>query len=114
MGRRGDNLTPHHIPSNAYMKAKIKDYTTNQGIAIMVEHLSPGKGGRHRQTLSYGKSPDLTLSPRQTLAQEVWDIRSIYLLQGLYNTDIRKGLQKLIKLNKTTWLTFFEKGVINS
>ncbi|WP_202219652.1 hypothetical protein [Okeania sp. KiyG1] len=69
MGRRGDNLTPHHIPSNAYMKAKIKDYTTNQGIAIMVEHLSPGKGGRHRQTLSYGKSPDLTLSPRQTLAQ---------------------------------------------
>nr|WP_233271152.1 hypothetical protein [Microcystis aeruginosa] len=79
MGRRGDNLTPHHVPSNAYMKAKIKDYTTNQGIAIMMEHLSPGKGGRHRQTLSYGKSPDLTLSPRQTLGQEVWDIRSIYL-----------------------------------
>lgn len=51
------------------MKAKIKGYTTNQGIAIMMEHLSPGKGGRHRQTLSYGKSPDLTLSPRQTLAQ---------------------------------------------
>jgi len=75
------------------MKAKIKDYTTNQGIAIMMEHLSPGKGGRHRQTLSYSKSPDLTLSPRQTLGQEVLDIRSIYLLQGLYNTDIRKGLQ---------------------
>ena len=26
----------------------------------MMEHLSPGKGGGHRQTLSYGKSPDLT------------------------------------------------------
>ncbi len=63
LGRRGDNLTPHHVPSNAYMKAKIKDYTTNQGIAIMMEHLSPGKGGRHRHTLSYGKSPELTLSP---------------------------------------------------
>ncbi len=113
MGRRGDNLTPHHIQSNAYMKAKIKDYTTHQGIAIMMKHLSPGKGGRHRQTLSYGKSPDLTLSPRQTLAQEVWDIRSIYLFQGLYNADIRKSLQELIKLNKTTWLTFFDKGVIN-
>lgn len=78
----------------------------------MMEHLSPGKGGRHRQTLSYGKSPDLTLSPRQTLAQEVWDIRSIYLRQGLYNANIRKRLQELIKLNKTTWLTFFNKGVI--
>ena len=94
------------------MKAKIKDYTTNQGIAIMMEHLSPGKGGRHRQTLSYGKTPDLTLSSRQTLAQEVWDIRSIYLRQGLYNADMRKRLQELIKLNKTTWLTFFDKGVI--
>ena len=93
------------------MKAKIKDYTTNQGIAIIMEHLSPGKGGRHRQTLSYGKTPDLTLSPRQTLAQEVCDIRSIYLFQGLYNADIRKNLQELIKLNKTTWLTFFDKGV---
>ncbi|MEM1171185.1 MAG: hypothetical protein AAGJ08_19415 [Cyanobacteria bacterium P01_H01_bin.35] len=78
----------------------------------MMEHLSPGKEGRNRQTLSYGKSPDLTLSTRKTLAQEVWDIRSIYLLQGLYNTDIRKSLQELIKLNKTTWLTFFDKGVI--
>jgi hypothetical protein len=55
----------------------------------MMEHLSPGKGGRHRQTLSYGKSPDLTLSPRQTLGQEVWDIRSIYLRQRLYNADGR-------------------------
>ncbi len=93
------------------MKAKIKDYTTNQGIAIMMEHLSLGKGGRHRQTLSYGKSPDLTLSPRQTLGQEVWDIRSIYLRQRLYNTAIIKGLQELIKLNKTTWLSFFDRGV---
>jgi hypothetical protein len=95
------------------MKAKVKDYTTNQGIAIMMEHLSPGKGGRHRQTLSYGKIPDLTLSSRRTLAQEVWDIRSIYLRQGLYNADIRKRLQELIKMNQRTWLNFFDKGVIS-
>ena len=94
------------------MKAKIRDYTTNQGIAIMMEHLSPGKGGRHRQTLSYGKSPDLTLSPRQTLAREVWNVRSIYLRQGLYNLDIKKSLQELIKLNKETWLTVFDKRII--
>lgn len=77
-GRRGDNLTPHHIPSNAFMQVKVLGYTRNKGIAIMMEHLSPGMGGRHRQTLSYGQSPDLSLSPRQALAREVWNVRSIY------------------------------------
>ncbi len=108
-GRRGDKLTPHHIPSNAYMKAKVKNYTTNQGIAIMMEHLSPGKGGRHRQTLSYGKFPNLNLSPRQALAREIWDVRCIYYNQGLYSSKIRQALQEIIKLNKSTWLSLFKK-----
>lgn len=108
-GHRGDNLTPHHIPSNAYMKAKVQGYTTNQGIAMMMEHLSPGSGGRHRQTLSYGKSPDLNLSPRQTLALEVWNLRCIYFNQGLYSQQIRKSLQHLIKSNKLAWSSIFEK-----
>lgn len=47
------------------MKSKVPGYTTNQGFAIMMEHLSPGKGGRHRQTMSYGKRPNLNLSPRE-------------------------------------------------
>lgn len=94
------------------MKAKIQGYTTNQGIAIMIEHLSPGKGGRHRQTLSYGKSPNLDLSPRQTLATEIWDLRSIYARQGLYNSEIRKSLQEVIKLNKLAWTGIFNKGVM--
>ena len=112
-GRRGDNLTPHHIPSNAYMKAKVQEYATNQGIAMMMEHLSPGKGGRHRQTLSYGKSPNLNLSPRDTLAREICDIRAIYYDQGLYDPTIRQALQRLIKLNKLTWSNIFDKGVTN-
>lgn len=91
------------------MKAKVQGYTTNQGIAIMMEHLSPGSGGRHRQTLSYGKSPDLNLSPRQTLALEVWNLRCIYSNQGLYSQQIRKSLQHLIKLNKLAWSSIFEK-----
>lgn len=111
VGRRGDNLTPHHVPSNAYMKAKVEGYTTRQGIAIMMEHISPGKGGRHRQTLSYGKSPNLNLLPRQTLAVEIWDVRSIYHHQGLYGSQIRQALQQLIKLNKLAWPEIFNKGV---
>lgn len=93
------------------MKAKVRGYTTNQGIAIMIEHLSPGKGGRHRQTLSYGKSPNLNLSSRQTLAREIWDLRSIYIRQGLYNSDIRKSLREVTKLNKLAWTEIFKKGV---
>ena len=37
-GRRGDNLTPHHIPSNAFMAAKVPGYTRGMGIAMMMEH----------------------------------------------------------------------------
>jgi len=96
------------------MKAKVPGYTTTPGIVIMMEHLSPGKGGRHRQTISYGKSPNLSLSPREILAQEVWDVRSIYLRQGLYNREIRKSLQDLINLNRLTCYGIFDKANINS
>ncbi|WP_339394214.1 hypothetical protein [Nostoc sp. UHCC 0870] len=113
-GRRGDNLTPHHIPSNAFMKAKVTSYTTNKRIAMMMEHLSPGKGGRHRQTNSYGKSPNLKLSPREVLAKEIQDVRSIYLRQGLYNKDIRYSLQTLIRMNKLQWKDIFDKENIKS
>ncbi|MBD2690695.1 hypothetical protein [Anabaena catenula] len=92
------------------MKAKVPlNYTTDQGFAIMMEHLSPGKGGRHRQTMSYGKRPNLNLSPREALAQEIWDVRCIYLRQGLYNREIRESLQTLIRQNKSTWPWIFEK-----
>ncbi|TAE61635.1 MAG: hypothetical protein EAZ76_13610 [Nostocales cyanobacterium] len=91
------------------MKAKVTGYTTDQGFAIMMEHLSPGKGGRHRLTVSYGKRPNLNLSPRIVLAQEISDVRSIYLSQGLYNKKIRESLQALIKLNKVTWQSIFIK-----
>lgn len=57
--RTGDNLTPHHIPSGAYMKQiGISGYTRNKGIAILMEQPYPGTGGRHRRTQSYGHSTD--------------------------------------------------------
>ena len=57
----------------------------------------------------YGKSPNLSSSPREALAQEVWDVRSIYFRQGLYNREIRKSLQGLITLNKLSWQGIFDK-----
>jgi hypothetical protein len=47
------------------MKDEVPAYTTEQRLAMMMQHLSPGKGGRHRQTISYGKRPNLNLSPRE-------------------------------------------------
>ena len=95
------------------MKAKIPYYTTDKGIAIMMEHFSPGQGGRHRKTRSYGTSPNLNLSPREVLAQEIWDVRSIYRNQGLYNKEIRKSLQQIIRLNKAVWSSTFNKAPKN-
>jgi hypothetical protein len=109
LGRRGDNLTPHHVPSNAYMAAKVSDYTRHEGIAIMMEHPVPGAGGRHRQTLSYGQSPDLSLLPRQVLALEVQDLRSLYQREDVYTETIRRGLRTIISLNQSAWADVFEK-----
>lgn len=109
LGRRGDNLTPHHVPSNAYMAAKVPGYTRNMGIAIMIEHPIPGAGGRHRQTLSYGQSPDLSLLPRQVLAIEIQDLRSLYQRQGVYTEIIRRGLWAIIQLNQSAWTGVFER-----
>lgn len=109
-GRRGDNLTPHHIPSNALMAAKVPGYTTGMGIAMMMEHPVPGQGGRHRQTISYGQLPDISLSPRNALAREIKDARTIYRRQSLYTPEIRRSLQEVIRLNKLAWSGTFEKG----
>jgi hypothetical protein len=109
--RTGDNLTPHHIPSDAYMKQiGISGYTRNKGIAILMEQPYPGRGGRHRRTQSYGqRQPGFNLSPRQALAGAVWDVRSIYRQDGLYTPQIRRNLQQVIKQNKLLWSGTFDK-----
>jgi hypothetical protein len=91
------------------MAAKVPGYTREMGIAIMMEHPLPGKGGRHRQTISYGQSPNLSLLPREALAREISDARVIYRRQGLYTPQIRRSLQQVIQLNKLAWLGVFEK-----
>jgi hypothetical protein len=65
----------------------------------------------HRQTISYGQSPNLSLLPREALAREISDARAIYRRQGLYTPQIRRSLQQVIQSNKLAWLGVFEKGV---
>jgi uncharacterized Zn-binding protein involved in type VI secretion len=108
-GKRGDNLTPHHIPPDEYMKQKVPGYTTQKGLAINMEMPVPGTGGRHRRTSSFGRSPDLTLPPRRTLARDIMDARRIYREDGLYTPAIRDSLRDLIKQNKSAWPGAFGK-----
>jgi filamentous hemagglutinin len=91
------------------MTVRVTGYSRNLGIAMMMEHPVPGAGGRHRQTLSYGQSPDLSLSPRQVLAREIADLRTLYQRQNTYTKEIRKSLRSLVQLNKSAWIGVFEK-----
>jgi len=96
-GSKGDNLTPHHMPPAAYVQAQGGSY--GDAIAMNMEQPSPGTGGRHRMTESYGTQPDLSLTPRDALAQSVWDARGIYASQRLYTPNIRQSLQQVIRQN---------------
>jgi intein/homing endonuclease len=107
-GKKGDNLTPHHIPSDGFMKGKkVKGYKRDDGISINMEQ--PKTGGRHRQTSTYGRKPDLTLNPRDALAKDIKNARRIYQKDGLYTPQVRKSLQDVVKQNKNKWKPTFDK-----
>ncbi len=97
-GVKGDNITPHHIPSANFMKQH--GVAKGDGISINMEHLYPGRGGRHRRTLTYGTNADIGLSARDALSQGVRDVRRIYQEDGLYDAFIRQKLKDLIQQNK--------------
>ena len=112
-GTRGDNITPHHMPSAKYMKTKAEVHK-NDGVSMNMEHPHPGKGGRHRQTETYGmtglKLEDyLNLEPRDALARDIIDVRNIYIKEGLYTPEIRLGLIEVIKLNERKYPNIFNR-----
>lgn len=106
-GQRGDNITPHHMPSAEYMKTQ--GVAKNDGVCMNMEQPSPGNGGRHRQTRSYGKGADLSETPREALARDVMDARRIYQEEGLYTPEIRKSLQEVVDMNKRLYPEIFNK-----
>lgn len=92
------------------MQGTVPGYSRGEGISMWMEQPTPGVGGRHRATASYGvSSPDMSLSPRQVLAREAMDARNIYRQEGLYTPAIRKNLQEVIEQNKQRWGPVFEK-----
>jgi len=106
-GVKGDNLTPHHIPSANRMA--LEGVLEGDGIAISMEQPFPGFGGRHRATFTYGTQADIAMTPRDALGAGVWDTRRIYRAEGLYTPQIRSSLQELIQMNKMTYPSIFGK-----
>jgi hypothetical protein len=106
-GTKGDNITPHHIPSANHMAQH--SVSKGDGIAINMEQPFPGSGGRHRATFTYGTQADLNLTPRQALGQGVRDARRIYQQDGLYGPGIRSSLQDVIRKNRAANPGLFKK-----
>jgi hypothetical protein len=101
-GTRGDRITPHHMPSDAYMKAKVPGYTRGEGITFNTRELT------HFSTRTFGRSPFLGEAPRDALARDIWDLRSIFQREGRYTPYIRGGLQDVIRQNKIKFPGVFD------
>lgn len=117
-GKGGDNITPHHMPSDEYMSrnASGSGYTRNEGLCMNMEQPHPGSGGRHRDTATYDnhmtqaeKDAYYALSPRDALAHDIKDVIKIYKRDGLYNDEIRNALKELIKESKKKFPDLFKK-----
>ena len=104
-GHVGDNITPHHIPSANHMAQH--GIPRNDGVSINMEQ--PHKGGRHRDTFTYGNRADSAMTPRDALAAGASDVRRIYSEQGLYNPWLRGQLRMQIELNKARHPELFTK-----
>ncbi|MBW8201968.1 RHS repeat-associated core domain-containing protein, partial [Flagellimonas abyssi] len=106
-GTKGDNITPHHMPSANYMKSK--GISTGEGVSMNMEQPYPGVGGRHRRTASYGRKSDASISARLSLATDIKDARQIYMQDGLYGGQVRDALQNVVKLNIKKFPNLYKK-----
>lgn len=116
----GDNLTPHHIPSNKYMrincgnentkyyqKSPYNAYTMVEGICINVQ------GQRHTRTFTYGTLSDknakmyYSYHPDAALKFDVINLKDIYVEAGQYKEPIYNTLIELIKQNYTKYPEMF-------
>jgi hypothetical protein len=108
---KGDDITPHHIPSDAFMKKH--GVSRNDGISIYMEQ--PATGGRHRQTRTYGghmtpaqREAYYKMSPTEALKHDIDDARKIYRDQGLLTPKVEDALQQVVRQNKATFPHLFK------
>jgi hypothetical protein len=102
-GSRGDNLTPHHVPSDAYIKQH--GIAKSEGICINMEQ--PLNGGRHRRTKTCGRNMTdsereayYKLSPKEALEHDIQDARRIFREEGKLDAKMEQKLQEVLDQNK--------------
>ncbi len=110
----GDNVTGHHMPSADYMMKKL-NISRNDSYAMNLEQPSPGSGGRHRRTFSYGRMANeikeryFKLNPRDILAFDLNDAKRILKEDGLWNNEARKAFSDYIKTYEEIYPEIFTK-----
>jgi hypothetical protein len=102
-GEIGDNITAHHVPSDAFIKQH--GVTTDDGICINMEQ--PRRGGRHRRTKTCGgnmtpaeRKAYYDMSPKDALEYDIQDVRRIFREEGKLTPELEQKIQEVIKQNK--------------
>ena len=112
--KKGDGVTGHHMPSADYMMKKF-GVSKDDSYAMNLEQKTPGSGGRHRRTFSYGRMPDevkkryFKLNARDMLAFDLWDARRVLKEDGLWNSEARKVFSDYIKAYEEAYPEIFKK-----
>ena len=115
LGEVGDNLTPHHMPSDAYMKRRGgSKYSRDEGVSVNVEQPHPGTGGRHRQTKTYGgnmtkaeREAYYKMSPAEAMEHDIEDLRKVYEKEGISSDKEDKALNEVRRLNREKYPDIF-------
>ena len=112
-GVRGDNLTPHHMPSDKYMSQY--GIKRGDGMCMNMEMPSPGTGGRHRLTATYGgnmtsveKTEYMAMKPRDALTHDLKNIKKIYSDANAY-PEIKPKIKEFIEKSISEFPELFEK-----
>jgi len=106
-----DNVTPHHMPSDAYMQNQLRvhpDATYTHSTAITMNMSQ----SRRARTSTFRHPPDYTLTPRQALARDLWEVRNIYRSDSLYitpsgDTYIVGQLREVARRNRKAFSDIF-------
>ena len=105
---KGSNLSRHHMPNDQYMKSH--GVKRSDGVSMNVEQPVPGIGGRHREIHKELIKQDLTLAPRDALAESVARAKEVYRADVVFS-EIRPSLLDVIEKNKIQFPELFQKRV---
>ena len=100
-GAKTTGLTPHHMPSDLYMSSRY-GVDTDSGFAMLLETTYYNRGGRHGKTQSYGRPSSeykeryLSLSPRDALANDLNDLKSVLKSEGLYDSYAKGKIKEYL------------------